>query len=70
MYTVDNLNKIEEAILKLQSGERVVQVAHEGYSVKYAEVDLSDLIKLRDKIKSETLPRKSKLIQIISHKGI
>jgi len=40
MYTEDDLVKIEQAITKLQMGERVVSVAYGDHIVKYAEVDL------------------------------
>jgi len=52
-YTLEDLHRLEEAIIKLQSGERVVQVAHDGHAVKYASVELNDLIRLRDRVKSE-----------------
>ena len=44
MYTEDDLAQIELAITKLQKGERVVSVAYGDHIVKYAEVDLSDLL--------------------------
>lgn len=53
MYTIEDLQRLEEAIIKLQSGERVVQVAHDGHAVKYASVELNDLIALRDRVKAE-----------------
>lgn len=53
MYNNDDSPQIESAILKLQSGERVVSMAHGDHSVKYAEVDLQELISLRNKIRAE-----------------
>ena len=53
MYNTDDLAQIENAILKLQSGERVVSVAYGDHAVKYAEVDLQELISLRNKIRAE-----------------
>ncbi len=53
MYNTDDLAQIESAILKLQSGERVVSVAYGDHAVKYAEVDLQELISLRNKIRRE-----------------
>jgi len=44
MYTEDDLVKIEQAITKLQMGESVVSVAYGDHIVKYAEVDLKDLL--------------------------
>ena len=72
-YTLEELESIEEAIAKLQTGERVVQVAHDGHVVKYAEVELSELITLRDRINLQvqsTVKRSKRRIQIISSKGI
>ena len=45
MYNTDDLAQIQSAILKLQSGERVVSVAYGDHAVKYAEVDLQELIR-------------------------
>ncbi len=53
MYTEDDLVKIEGAITKLQMGERVVSVSYCDHIVKYAEVDLKDLLNLRSRIKSD-----------------
>jgi hypothetical protein len=72
MYTEDDLVKIEQAITKLQMGERVVSVAYGDHIVKYAEVDLKDLLKLRSRIKSDlkssTSPKRR--ITFATHKGI
>lgn len=72
-YTETDLQAVEDAIAKLQNGERVVQVAHDGHMVRYAEVQLNDLIALRNQIKAGVnIPgqsRKSR-IQIISNKGV
>ena len=53
MYNTDDLAQIESTILKLQSGERVASVADGDHAVKYAEVDLQELISLRNKIRAE-----------------
>ena len=53
MHTEDDLVKIEQAITKPQRGERVVSAAYGDHIVKYAEVDLSDLFNLRQRMKSE-----------------
>ena len=72
MYTEDDLVKIEQAITKLQMGERVVSVAYGDHIVKYAEVDLKDLLNLRSRIKSDlkssTSPKRR--ITFATHKGI
>ena len=72
-YTEADLQQIDAAILKLQNGERVVQVAHDGHVVRYAEVQLNDLIALRNQIKAGVaIPgqRHKARIQIISNKGV
>jgi hypothetical protein len=72
-YTETDLQAVDDAITKLQNGERVVQVAHDGHVVRYAEVQLNDLITLRNQIKAGIkLPgqRHKGRIQIISSKGV
>ena len=72
MYTEDDLVKIEQAITKLQMGERVVSVAYGDHIVKYAEVDLKDLLNLRSRIKSALKSSASlkRRITFATHKGI
>lgn len=72
MYTEDDLVKIEQAITKLQMGERVVSVAYDNHIVKYAEVDLKDLLSLRSRIKSDLKSSTSlkRRITFVTHKGI
>nr|QXF95171.1 hypothetical protein WOSOC_0058 [Wolbachia phage WO] len=53
MYDQEYLAKVEQAIQKLQSGERVVSIAYGDHVVRYAEVDINDLLSLRQRIKSE-----------------
>lgn len=72
-YTIEDLERVEEAITKLQSGERVVQVAHDGHVVKYAEVELTELLTLRNRIKAQVKVAGSKSkrrVQIITSKGV
>lgn len=72
-YTLEDLNRLEEAIVKIQSGERVVQVAHDGHVVRYAAVELNDLIKQRDRMKMEVkLAGKARVRRshIIASKGV
>lgn len=45
--------QITSAILKLQSGERVGSLAYGDHAAKYTEVDLQELISLRNKIRVE-----------------
>jgi hypothetical protein len=53
MYTKQDLANIEEAIAKLQSGTRVVSVSYGDHVVKYADVNLTELLGLRNSIKKE-----------------
>ncbi len=53
MYNEEYLVQIEEAIKKLQSGERVVSIAYGDHVVRYAEVQINDLLNLRQRIKAE-----------------
>ncbi|WP_168464782.1 gpW family head-tail joining protein [Wolbachia endosymbiont of Ctenocephalides felis wCfeT] len=53
MYTEDFLNQVEKAIKKLQRGERVVSIAYGDHVVRYAEIQINDLLNLRQRIKAE-----------------
>ena len=75
MYTAQDLKNIEEAIEKLQLGKRVVSVSYGNHIVKYADINLSDLLKLRRQIKDELKltdrdnPKKRRM-HFSTHKGI
>ncbi|WP_353274252.1 MULTISPECIES: gpW family head-tail joining protein [unclassified Wolbachia] len=53
MYSEEYLIQVEEAIKKLQNGERVVSIAYGDHVVRYAEVQTNDLLNLRQRIKAE-----------------
>lgn len=53
MYNQEYLTQVEEAIKKLQSGERVVSIAYGDHVVRYAEIQIKDLLNLRQQIKAE-----------------
>ncbi|MFT4314677.1 MAG: gpW family head-tail joining protein [Wolbachia pipientis] len=48
-----DLTQVEKAIQKLQSGERVVSIAYGDHVVRYGEVQIKDLLNLRQRIKAE-----------------
>jgi predicted RNA binding protein with dsRBD fold (UPF0201 family) len=53
MYKTEDLEKVEQAIQKLQNGGRVVSVAYSDHVVRYAEVELKELLSLRQRMKTE-----------------
>ncbi|WP_264688164.1 hypothetical protein [Wolbachia endosymbiont (group A) of Sympetrum striolatum] len=53
MYNQEYLTQVEEAIKKLQSGERVLSIAYGDHVVRYGEVQIKDLLDLRQRIKAE-----------------
>jgi hypothetical protein len=53
MYTEEYLLQVEKAIKKLQRGERVVSIGYGDHVVRYAEVQINDLLNLRQRIKAE-----------------
>ncbi|WP_339047490.1 gpW family head-tail joining protein [Candidatus Mesenet endosymbiont of Phosphuga atrata] len=53
MYNSEYLVQVERAIQKLQNGERVVSIAYGDHVVRYAEVQINDLLNLRQRIKAE-----------------
>jgi hypothetical protein len=69
----EQLRKIEEAIAKLQSGERIASVSYNGHSVSYFGISLDDLLKqkqrLQEKIAESSNSAKRQVI-FSTHKGV
>jgi hypothetical protein len=65
MYTKENLEAIEKAIADMQAGRRVVGVSYGDTRVQYANITLDELLKLRNRIKSNTDSEKFSKRQII-----
>jgi hypothetical protein len=76
LYTPQDLQNIDEAIEKLQLGKRVVSVSYGQHTVRYADINLADLLNLRQRIKAElgdtegnSLPKKRHM-HFATHKGV
>lgn len=72
-YTDQDLTDIETAIRKLQSGERVASIAYDGKTVSYSQVQLGELISLRDRIRQEVKSNtgaKTRQIRVFTSKGV
>ena len=54
-YSQQNLIDIEQAIVDLAKGKRVVRVIIEGKSIEYSQANISELKNLRGEIKAELL---------------
>ncbi|WP_375603633.1 hypothetical protein NOX90_03890 [Wolbachia endosymbiont of Anurida maritima] len=54
MYSEEYLAQVEEAIQgSFRAGERVVSIAYGDHVVRYGEVQIKDLLDLRQRIKAE-----------------
>ncbi len=71
MYNQEYLTQVKEAIKKLQSGERAVSIAYDDHVVRYGEVQINDLLSLRQRIKAELkVAGVKRKIVISTNKGI
>jgi hypothetical protein len=67
------LQKIEDAIIKLQSGERIASVSYNGHSVSYFGISLDELLKQKQRLleKIAEMSNSAKRQVIFStHKGV
>lgn len=70
MYTTSDLAKVELAILKLQAGERVAQVAYGDHVVRYSEVQLTELLSLRSRMQVALQQNRKRQIVFATTNGI
>lgn len=76
MYTQQDLQNIDEAIEQLQLGKRVVSVSYGSHTVRYADINLADLLSLRQRIKAEIgleeggVSVKKRHLHFATHKGV
>lgn len=60
-YTQAQLDQVEQAIVDLARGERVVEVRFgPGDATRYATAELPQLIELRDRMKAEIISSKGR----------
>ena len=72
VYTKNDLENVDEAIEKLQLGKRIVSVSYGNHTVRYADINLNDLLSLRQKIKASLGDSKSPKLRHMNfstHKG-
>jgi 3-hydroxy-3-methylglutaryl CoA synthase len=69
----EQLQKIEEAIAKLQAGERIASVSYNGHSVSYFGITLDELLKQRQRLQekiAETNYSAKRQVIFSTHKGV
>lgn len=67
------LKKVEEAITKLQIGQRISSVSYDGHSVSYASITLDELLQQRQRLLSQIAGGQNKSkrqILFSTHKGV
>lgn len=67
------LEKLEEAISKLQNGERIASVSYDGHSVSYAGISLNELLQQRQRLLSrlaESRKKAKRQVVFATHKGV
>ncbi|GHS93248.1 hypothetical protein AGMMS49949_06310 [Alphaproteobacteria bacterium] len=69
----NELKVIEEAIVKLQSGERIASVSYNGHSVSYFGISLHELLQQRQRLQGKLLEKEQnskRQIVFSTHKGV
>ncbi len=70
-YTNADLVAVQEAIIKLGTGDRVVQVDFsDGHSTKYSEVTMNVLKSLRSDIQREISTATTQFFRTTTNKGL
>lgn len=69
------LEKLNETIIKLRSGERISSVSYDGHSVSYAGISLTELLQEKQRLEAklaEEMPGRRTKRQVIfaTHKGV
>jgi 3-hydroxy-3-methylglutaryl CoA synthase len=70
---IEQLKKIEDAIAKLQSGERIASVSYNGHSVSYFGITLDELLKQRQRLQekiAEASHSAKRQVIFQTHKGV
>ncbi len=74
MYTKNDLENVEKALLQLTLGEKVVSFSRStavgSQTVTFNQTQVSDLERLRSQIKRQLHQGKSSLIKVTSSKGL
>jgi 3-hydroxy-3-methylglutaryl CoA synthase len=69
----EQLRQLEDAIAKLQRGERIASVSYNGHSVSYFGITLDELLKQRQRLQekiAETSNSAKRQVIFQTHKGV
>ena len=71
-YTAEDLQQVEQAILKLATGQRVVQVRVGDQWIEYAQADLEELRELKGEISLalSTASTRPRFVRTTTSKGV
>jgi|LGVF01.1.fsa_nt_gb tRNA1(Val) A37 N6-methylase TrmN6 len=74
MFTQADLDSVNQAILDLATGERVVSITVAGKTTSFASVELAELKNIREVIAGDvtvaTLPNRKQFMLATSRKGL
>ena len=66
----EQLEKIDQAITKLQIGERISSVSYDNHSVSYASITLEELLAQRQRLLAKLAQNNRKQVIFATHKGV